>query len=143
MRVIHSTQLKTIKIIHNTYKYFMIHVNKPLHWLRMLYCIILLHRDDHNTLGSKKMCLMFLPCEVGLFSSALPVLVAHVIQLRINPLVNPPGRLLTVNVWDVICIWARYGEIISPLRNEPELSTRALSTLTKILADVGTPWSSS
>jgi hypothetical protein len=59
---------------------------------------------------------MFLLCEVGPFSSALPVLVTHVIQLRINPLINPPGRLLTVNVWDVICIWARYGEIINPLR---------------------------
>jgi hypothetical protein len=59
---------------------------------------------------------MFLPCEVGPFSSDLPVLVTHVIQLRINPLINPPGRLLTVNVWDMICIWARYGEIINPLR---------------------------
>jgi hypothetical protein len=94
----------------------MIHVNKSLHWLCILHCIILLRRHEHNTLGSKKMCLMFLPCEVGSFSSALQVLVTHIIQLRINPLVNPSGRLLTVNVWDVICIWARYGEIISALR---------------------------
>jgi hypothetical protein len=75
-------------------------------------------RHEHNTLGLKKMCLIFLSCEVGTFSSALPVLVTHVIQLRINPLINPPDRLLTVNIWDVICIWAwaRYGEIINPLR---------------------------
>jgi hypothetical protein len=94
----------------------MIHINKPLHWLRMLHYIILIRRHEHNTLGSNKMCLMFLPCEVGPFSSALSVLVTHVIQLRINPLVNPSGRLLTLNVRDVICIWARYGEIISSLR---------------------------
>jgi hypothetical protein len=84
--------------------------------LRMLHCIIILHQHEHNTLGSKKMRLMFLPCEVGLFSSALSVLVTHVIQLRINPLVNPSGRVLTGNVWDVICIWIRYGEIINLLR---------------------------
>jgi hypothetical protein len=82
----------------------------------MLHCIILIRRYEHNILGSKKMCLMFLPYEVGPFSSALSVLVTHVIQIRINPLVNPPCRLLTVNVWDVICIWVMYGEIISPLR---------------------------
>jgi hypothetical protein len=67
-------------------------------------------------LGAKKICLMFLLCEVDPFSSILPVLVTHVIQLQINPLINSSGRLLTVNVWDVICIWVRYGEIISPLR---------------------------
>jgi hypothetical protein len=105
----------------------MIHVNKPLHWLHMLHCIILLHRHEHNTLGSKKMCLMFLPCEIGPFINALPVLVAHVIQLRINPLVNPPGRLLTVNVWDVICIWVRYGEIINPLRRWARTIHRSIS----------------
>jgi hypothetical protein len=64
----------------------------------MLYYIILIYRHEHNILGSKKMCLMFVLCEVDPFSSTLPVLVTHVIQLRINPIVNPMGRLLTVNV---------------------------------------------
>jgi hypothetical protein len=59
---------------------------------------------------------MFLSCEVDPFSSASPVLITRVIQLRINPLINPPGRLLTVNAWDVICIWVRYGDIIKPLK---------------------------
>jgi hypothetical protein len=76
----------------------MIHINKPLHWLRMLHYIILSRRHEHNTLGSKKMYLMFLLCEIGPLSSALPVLVTHVIQLRINSFVNPPDRCLTVNV---------------------------------------------
>jgi hypothetical protein len=93
------------------------------------------HAALHNTLGLKKMCLMFLPCEVGLFSSALPVLVTYIIQLRIKPLINPRE--------DVICIWARYGETINPQEDEPELSTGALASLTGILGDVGTPWSSS
>jgi hypothetical protein len=53
---------------------------------------------ENNTLGLKKMCLIFLLCEVGPFNSVSPVLVTHIIQLRINPLINPPGRLLTVNV---------------------------------------------
>jgi hypothetical protein len=66
----------------------MIHINKPLHWLHMLYYIILLRRHDHNTLTLKKMRLMFLPCEIGLFSSILAVLITHVIQIWINPLVN-------------------------------------------------------
>jgi hypothetical protein len=56
--------------------------------LRMLHCIILLHGHEHNTLGSKKVCLVFLPCEVGPFGSASPVLVTHGIKLRINPLIN-------------------------------------------------------
>jgi hypothetical protein len=105
----------------------MIQVNKPLCWLRMLHCIILLHRYEYNTIGSKKMCLMFLPCEVGPYSSALRVLIIYVIQLRINPLINLPGRLLTVNVWDVICIWGRYGEIINPLRRWGRTIHRSIS----------------
>jgi hypothetical protein len=84
-------------------------------------------RHEHNTLGSKKMCLIFLSCEVGTFSSALSVLVTHVIQLQINPLINPPDRLLTVNIWDVICIWARYGEIINPLRRWAKIIHRSIS----------------
>jgi hypothetical protein len=60
--------------------------------------------------------LVFLPCEAGPFSSALPVLITHVIKLQLNPLINPPGRQLTLNVWDVICIWARDRDIINPLR---------------------------
>jgi hypothetical protein len=84
--------------------------------LRILHCIILLRGHQHNTLGLKKVCLVFLPCEVGPFSSASAVLITHVIKLQINPLINPLGRLLTVNVWDVICIWARYRDIINPLR---------------------------
>jgi hypothetical protein len=82
----------------------------------MLHYITLLCRHEHNTLSSKKMCIIFLSCEVGTFSSALSVLVTHVIQLWINPLVNPPASLLTMNVWDVICISVRYEEIINPLR---------------------------
>jgi hypothetical protein len=93
----------------------------------MLHCIILLYRYEHNTLGSKKMCLMFLPCEISLFTSTLSVLVTHVIQLWINPFVNPLGRLLTVNIWDVICIWARYGEIISLLRRWVRTIHRSIS----------------
>jgi hypothetical protein len=42
--------------------------------------------------------LVFLPCEAGPFSSALPVLITHVIKLQLNPLINPPGRQLTLNV---------------------------------------------
>jgi hypothetical protein len=82
----------------------------------MLHCIMLPHGHEHNTLGSKKVCHVFLPWEIDPFSSASSVLVTHVIKLRINPLINPPGRLLTVNVWDVICIWAKDRGIINPLR---------------------------
>jgi hypothetical protein len=52
----------------------------------------------------KTMKNVFLSCEVYPFSSTSPVLITHIIKLRINTLINPPGRLLTVNVWDVICI---------------------------------------
>jgi hypothetical protein len=41
---------------------------------------------------------MFLPYKVDSFSSVLPVLLTHVIQFQINTLVNPPVRLLIVNV---------------------------------------------
>jgi hypothetical protein len=92
----------------------MIYVNKSVHWVHILHSIILLRRHEHNILGLKKMCLMFVPCKVDPFSSVL--LVILVIQLRINPFINSPGMLLTVNVCDVICIWDRYGEIINPLR---------------------------
>jgi hypothetical protein len=47
---------------------------------------------------------VFLPCEVGPFSSALSVLVTHVIKFGLNSLINPLGSLLTLNVWDVIFI---------------------------------------
>jgi hypothetical protein len=105
----------------------MIHVNKSLYCLHMLYYIILFRWHNHNTLGSKKMCLMFMPCEVYPFSNTLTVLITHVIQLRINPLVNPSDRLLTVNIWDVICIWVRYGEIINPLRRWGRTIHRSIS----------------
>jgi hypothetical protein len=88
----------------------------PLHWLRILHCIILVRGHEYNTLGSKKVGLVFLLCEVGPFSSALPVLVTHVIKFRLNPLINPPGSLLTLNVWDVIFIWASDRDIINPVR---------------------------
>jgi hypothetical protein len=67
-------------------------------------------------LGSKKMSLVFLPCEVGSFSSVLPVLVTHVIKFGLNPLINPSGSLMTLNVWDVIFIWASDRDIINPVR---------------------------
>jgi hypothetical protein len=70
----------------------------------------------HNTLGSKKVGLVFLPCEVGPFSSALPVLVIHVIKFGLNLLINPPGSLLTLNVWDVIFILASDRDIINSVR---------------------------
>jgi hypothetical protein len=93
----------------------------------MLHCIILLHGHEHNTLGLKKMFLMFLSYEVGPFSSVSSVLVTHVIQLWINPLINPPGRLMTMNVWDMICIWARYGDIINPLRRWARTINQSIS----------------
>jgi hypothetical protein len=106
----------------------------PLHWLHILHCIILVHGYEHNTLGSKKVGLVFLPCEVGPFSSALPVLVIHVIKFGLNPLINPPSSLLTLNVWDVIFIWASDRDIINPVRRQnyqPEHS--------RILGDAGSP----
>jgi hypothetical protein len=59
---------------------------------------------------------VFLPCEVSPFSSALSVLVTRVIIFGLNPLINPPGSLLTLNIWDVIFIWASDRDIINPLR---------------------------
>jgi hypothetical protein len=106
----------------------------------MLYYITLLCRHEHNTLSSKKMCIIFLSCEVGTFSSALSVLVTHVIQLWINPLVNPPASLLTMNVWDVICISVRYEEIINPLRRWVRTIHRSIR-LIGILGDVRMSWS--
>jgi hypothetical protein len=88
----------------------------PLHWLCILHCIILVRGHEHNTLGSKKVGLVFLPCEVGLFNSALSVLVTHVIKFGLNPLINPPGSLMTLNVWDVIFIWASGRDITNPVR---------------------------
>jgi hypothetical protein len=52
----------------------------PLHWLCILHCIILIRGHEHNTLGSKKVNLVFLPCEVVPFNSDLSVLVTHVIK---------------------------------------------------------------
>jgi hypothetical protein len=79
---------------------------------------MLICEHEHNNLGSKKVCLVFVPYEVGPFSNALSVLITHVIKLWINPLINPPGRLLIVNVGDVMCIWVRDKDIINPLRRE-------------------------
>jgi hypothetical protein len=59
---------------------------------------------------------VFLPCEVGPFSNVLPVLITHVTKFRLNPLINPPGSLLTLNVWDVIFIWASDRDIINLVR---------------------------
>jgi hypothetical protein len=80
-----------------------------------------------NTLGSKNVCLVFLLCEVGLFSIVSTVLVTHVIKLWINQLINPPSRLLIVNVWDVICIWVRDIYIINPLRRWTRTINRSIS----------------
>jgi hypothetical protein len=92
----------------------------------ILHCIILLREHEHNILGSKKVCLVFLPCEVGPFINVLPVLVTHVIKLWINRLINPPSRLLTLTVWDVICIWARDRDIINPLRRGARTINRSI-----------------
>jgi hypothetical protein len=70
----------------------------PLHCLHILYCIILTRGHEHNNLGSKKVGLVFLPCEVSPFSSGLSVLITHVIKFGFNPLVNQPGSMLTLNV---------------------------------------------
>jgi hypothetical protein len=59
---------------------------------------------------------VFLPCEVGPFSSVSPVLVTHGIKFKLNLLINPSGSLLTLNVWDMIFIWASDRDIINPLR---------------------------
>jgi hypothetical protein len=59
---------------------------------------------------------VFLPCEIDPFINVSPVLVTHVIKLWINSFINPPDRMLTVNVWNVICIWVRDRDIINPLR---------------------------
>jgi hypothetical protein len=88
----------------------------PLYWLCIMYCIILVRRYEHNTLASKKVDLIFLPCEACSFCSASPVLITHVIKFWINSLINPPGRRLTLNVCDVICIWVRDRDIINPIR---------------------------
>jgi hypothetical protein len=67
---------------------------------------------------------VFLSCEVGLFSK---VSLTHVIKLRIfDPLINPPSRLLTVNVCDAICIWARYRDTINPLRRGDRTIIRSI-----------------
>jgi hypothetical protein len=101
----------------------------PLHWLRILHCIILVCGHEHNTLGSKKVDLMFLPREVGPFSSALSVLVTHVIKFGLNPLINPPGSLLTLNVWDVIFIWASDRDIINPMRTGARTINRSIGRM--------------
>jgi hypothetical protein len=88
----------------------------PLHWLCILHCIILIRGHGHNTLVSKKVGLVFLPCEVGPFSSVLPALLTHIIKFGLNPLINSPGSLLTLNVWDVIFIWASDRDIINLVR---------------------------
>jgi hypothetical protein len=82
----------------------------PLHWLHILHCIIFIRGHEHNTLGSKKVGLVFLPCEVSPFSNVLSVLITHVIKFGLNPLINSPGSLLTLNVCDVIFIWANNME---------------------------------
>jgi hypothetical protein len=77
-------------------------------------------------LGSKKVGLVFLPCEVGLFSSALPVLVIYVIKFGLNPHINSPGSLLTLNVWDVIFIWASDKDIINLERRGARTINRSI-----------------
>jgi hypothetical protein len=69
---------------------------------------------------------MLLPCEVGPFSSALPILVTHVIKFGLNPLINSSGSLLTLNVWDVIFIWASDRDIINPLRRGVRTINRSI-----------------
>jgi hypothetical protein len=98
----------------------------PLHWLCILHCIILIHGHEHNALGSKKVGVVFLPCEVGPFSSVLSVLVTHVIKFGLNPLIYPPGSLLTLNVQDVIFIWASDRDIINPLRRGARTISRSI-----------------
>jgi hypothetical protein len=107
-----------------------------LHWLHILHCIILIRGHEHNTLGSKKVGLVFLPCEVGSFSSALPVLVTHVIKFGLNPLINPPGSLLTLNVWAVIFIWTSDRDIINLVRRGARTINRSIEG---ILGDAGPP----
>jgi hypothetical protein len=78
-------------------------------------------------LGSKKVSIVvFLPCEVSPFSSVLPVLITHVIKFGLNLLINPPGSLLTLNVWDVIFIWASDRDIINPVRRGARTITRSI-----------------
>jgi hypothetical protein len=69
---------------------------------------------------------VFLPCEVGPFSSDLPVLVTHVIKFGLNPLINPPSSLLTLNVWDMIFIWASDRDIINPVRRGARTINRSI-----------------
>jgi hypothetical protein len=97
-----------------------------LYWLHILHYIILICGHEYNTLDLKKVGLMFLPYEVDLFSSALPVLVTHVIKFVLNPLINPPGSLLTLNVWDVIFIWVSDRDIINPLRRGARTINRSI-----------------
>jgi hypothetical protein len=98
----------------------------PLHWLHILYYIILVYVHKHNTLDLKKVGLVFRPCEVGPFSRVLSVLVTHVIKFGLNPLINPSGSLLTLNVWDIIFIWASDRDIINPLRRGARTINRSI-----------------
>jgi hypothetical protein len=82
---------------------------------------------------------VFLPCEVGPFSNVLSVLITHVTKFRLNLLINPPGSLLTLNVWDVIFIWASDRDIINLVKEEPELSIGAFVVCEGILCDAGPP----
>jgi hypothetical protein len=69
---------------------------------------------------------VFLSCEVGPFSSALSVLVTHDIKFGLNPLINPSGSLLILNVWDVIFIWASDRDIINPVRRGARTINRSI-----------------
>jgi NADH:ubiquinone oxidoreductase subunit K len=61
----------------------------------MLLCMILFHIYEYNTLGSKKICLMFLSCEIDLFNNALSIQVTYIIHLQINRKPkNEPGAFL-------------------------------------------------
>jgi hypothetical protein len=80
---------------------------------------------------------VFLPCEVSQFGSVLPVLIIHVIKFRLNRLINSPGSLLTLNVWNVIFIWASDRGIIR--EDEPELSIGAFVVCERILGDAEPP----
>jgi hypothetical protein len=91
-----------------------------------MHCIILVRGHEHNTLVLKKVDLIFLPCEVGLFNSVLSVLITYVIKFGLNPLINPPGSLLTLNVWGMIFIWASDMDIINPLRRGARTINRSI-----------------
>jgi hypothetical protein len=67
------------------------------------------------TLGSNKVGFVFRLCEVGPRNNVLSLMEQHAIIVWLNSLINLLGRRLALNIWDVIRIWTRDREIISPL----------------------------